>query len=106
MNPSSVESERKVRRETILGFGILPGLIGRNSIIEVNIVQTVASSANRGAAGMMFTVPALFIPGKTGFSAVLLVFSCIAGAVLGIAFIIPLRKQMIDYERVAYPHTG
>jgi putative OPT family oligopeptide transporter len=30
-------------------------------------------------------------------------FGCIAGAFLGIAFIIPLRKQMIDFERLTYP---
>ncbi len=52
---------------------------------------------------MMFTVPALFILGETDFNAVLLVFACMAGGVLGIAFIIPLRKQMIDFERLAYP---
>ncbi len=87
----------------ILGFGILRGMLRRNSIIEVNIVQTVASAVNGASAGMMFTVPALFILGETNFNAVLLVFSCIAGGVLGIAFIIPLRKQMIDYERLTYP---
>lgn len=87
----------------ILGFGILRGLMGRNSIVENNINQTIASSVNGASAGMMFTVPALFILGETDFSPVLLVFSCIAGGVLGIAFIIPLRKQMIDYERLTYP---
>jgi hypothetical protein len=30
-------------------------------------------------------------------------FGCIAGAFLGIAFIIPLRKHMIDFERLTYP---
>jgi putative OPT family oligopeptide transporter len=87
----------------ILGFGILRGLMGRNSIIENNINQTVASAVNGASAGMMFTVPALFILGQTNFSAVLMVFSCIAGGILGIAFIIPLRKQMIDFERLTYP---
>lgn len=87
----------------ILGFGILRGLLGRNSIIEVNIVQTVASAVNGASAGMMFTVPALFILGQTDFNAVLLVFASIAGGILGIAFIIPLRKQMIDFERLTYP---
>lgn len=87
----------------ILGFGILRGVLGRSSIVENNINQTIASSVNGASAGMMFTVPALFILGQTDFNAVLLVFSCIAGGVLGIAFIIPLRKQMIDYERLTYP---
>jgi len=87
----------------ILGFGILRGLLRRSSIIENNINQTVASSVNGASAGMMFTVPALFILGRTDFNAVLMVFSCIAGGILGIAFIIPLRKQMIDFERLTYP---
>ena len=87
----------------ILGFGILRGLARRNSIIEVNITQTVASSVNAASSGMMFSVPALFILGHTDFNAWLLTFGCIAGAFLGIAFIIPLRKQMIDYERLTYP---
>jgi putative OPT family oligopeptide transporter len=87
----------------ILGFGILRGLARRNSIIEVNITQTVASSVNAASSGMMFSVPALFILGQTEFDPWLLTFGCIAGAFLGIAFIIPLRKQMIDYERLTYP---
>jgi uncharacterized oligopeptide transporter (OPT) family protein len=87
----------------ILGFGILRGIMRRSSIVENNINQTIASSVNGASAGMMFTVPALFILGETEFNAVLMVFSCIAGGILGIAFIIPLRKQMIDYERLAYP---
>lgn len=87
----------------ILGFGILRGIMRRNSIIENNINQTVASSVNGASAGMMFSVPALFILGYTDFNPYLLVLGCIAGGVLGIAFIIPLRKQMIDFERLAYP---
>ena len=87
----------------ILGFGILRGILRRSSIVENNINQTIASSVNGASAGMMFTVPALFILGETDFNAVLMVFACIAGGILGIAFIIPLRKQMIDYERLTYP---
>ena len=87
----------------ILGFGILRGLLRRNSIIENNVTQTVASAVNGASSGMMFSVPALFILNQTNFDPYLMVFGCIAGAFLGIAFIIPLRKQMIDYERLTYP---
>jgi len=87
----------------ILGFGVLRGILRRNSIIENNISQTVASSVNGASAGIMFSVPALFILGRTDFNPYLLTFGCIAGGVLGIAFIIPLRKQMIDFERLTYP---
>ncbi|UCH63695.1 MAG: OPT/YSL family transporter [Fidelibacterota bacterium] len=87
----------------ILGFGVLRGVMRRTSIIENNINQTIASAVNGASAGMMFSVPALFILGQTDFNPILMVFGCIAGGVLGIAFIIPLRKQMIDFERLAFP---
>jgi len=87
----------------ILGFGILRGVMRRNSIVENNINQTIASGVNGASAGMMFSVPALFILGETDFSYTLMVFGCIAGAILGIAFIIPLRKQFIDFERLTFP---
>ncbi len=88
----------------ILGFGILRGILRRKSIIENNIVQTIASGVNGASSGMMFSVPAIFILGYGDqFDPVILTFGCIAGAFLGIAFIIPLRKHMIDYERLTYP---
>ena len=88
----------------ILGFAILRGMLRRNSIIENNIVQTIASGVNGASSGMMFSVPAMFILGYgSDLNPVLLTFGAIAGAFLGIGFIIPLRKQMIDYERLTYP---
>jgi putative OPT family oligopeptide transporter len=87
----------------ILGFGILRGLLGRTSIIENNISQTIASAVNAASAGMMFTIPALFILNQTDFNPLLMVVACIAGSFLGVAFIIPLRKQMIDFERLTFP---
>jgi len=88
----------------ILGFGILRGVLRRKSIIENNIVQTVASGVNGASSGMMFSVPAIFILGYGDqFDPVIMTFGCIAGAFLGIAFIIPLRKHMIDFERLTFP---
>ncbi len=94
----------------ILGFGVLRGVMRRRSIIENNINQTLASGVNGASSGMMFSIPALFImarnnpeAGYTDFNMPLMVFACMAGGFLGIAFIIPLRKQMIDFDRLAYP---
>ena len=87
----------------ILGFGILRGLMRRRSIVENNINQSLASSVNAASAGMMFSLPAIFILGYTDFNWQLTLLGGITGGVLGIAFIIPLRKQMIDFERLAYP---
>lgn len=88
----------------ILGFGILRGMLRRKSIIENNIVQTIASGVNGASSGMMFSVPAIFILGYGDqFDPVIMTFGCIAGAFLGIAFIVPLRKHMIDFERLTFP---
>ncbi|HFE46145.1 MAG TPA: oligopeptide transporter OPT family protein [Nannocystis exedens] len=92
----------------ILGWGILRGILGRSSIVENNINQTIASAVNGASAGMMFSVPALFIldktfPGTADFSPLLMILACITGGILGLAFVIPLRKQMIDFNRLAYP---
>lgn len=87
----------------ILGFGILRGILNRKSIIENNINQTIASAVNGASSGMMFSVPALYILGYTNFNLFAMVVGCIVGAVLGVCFIIPLRKQMIDYNRLAFP---
>ena len=88
----------------ILGFGILRGILRRRSIVENNVTQTVASAVNGASSGMMFSVPAIFILGYGfEFNPYVLTFGAIAGAFLGIAFIIPLRKQMIDFERLTYP---
>jgi len=99
----------------ILGWGILRGILRRTSIIENNINQTIASAVNGASAGMMFSIPALFIlstperdptgefASLTQFNVPLMVLACITGGVLGLAFIIPLRKQMIDFDRLAYP---
>lgn len=87
----------------ILGFGILRGILRRTSIVENNINQTIASAINSASGGMMFSIPALFILNRTDFSPLLMTIACISGGVLGIAFVIPLRKQMIDYSRLAYP---
>jgi uncharacterized oligopeptide transporter (OPT) family protein len=75
--------------------------LGRKCIIENNIVQTIASGVNGASSGMLFSVPAIFILGYGDqFDPVIMTFGCIAGAFLGIAFIIPLRKHMIDFERL------
>ncbi len=94
----------------ILGWGILRGMMGRTSIVENNINQTIASAVNGASSGIMFSVPALFIlsrkPGLESvadFNIPLMVIACICGAFIGLAFVIPLRKQMIDFERLPYP---
>ena len=88
----------------VLGWGVLRGVLRKGSIVENNIAQTVASSVNTSNSGVIFTVPVLFLLGVE-FDWVWLAAACCAGAVLGVAFIIPTRKQMIDFDRLRFP-TG
>ena len=72
----------------ILGWGVLRGIMRRTSIVENNINQTVASAVNGASAGMMFSVPALFIlnaqtKGLTDFNPYLMVIACITGRRIG-----------------------
>ena len=91
----------------VLGFGVLRGLLRKGSILETNIGQTIASAVNTPNSGVIFTVPVLLLlgyqlsAGEADFW--LLTLACVAGAILGCAFIIPLRKQMIDIDRLRFP---
>ena len=87
----------------ILGWGVLRGLLRRGTIVENNIVQTIASSLNTTAGGVVFTVPVLFLLPDAGFQFWEVAAACVAGAVLGVGFVIPIRKQMIDIERLLFP---
>lgn len=94
----------------IMGFVLLRVFLGKGSIAENNINQTIASGINTTAGGIIFTLPALFLMGHLGQSwekdfpvLVSIVLSATAGSFLGVAMIIPIRKQMIDFERLRFP---
>ena len=94
----------------ILGWGILRGVLRRTSIVENNINQTIASAVNGASSGIMFSVPALLILAQQerfaelgNINQPLLILAAITGCVVGLSFVIPLRKQMIDFDRLAYP---
>jgi putative OPT family oligopeptide transporter len=86
----------------ILGWGVLRTVVKHGTIVENNINQTIASAINNGHSGVIFTIPVLFLR-DIGFNPLLILAACIAGAILGVAFIIPVRKQMIDFERLRFP---
>lgn len=87
----------------ILGWGVLRGLLRRGTIIENNIVQTIASGLNTTAGGVVFTVPVLFLLPDVEFDFWQVALACVTGAILGVGFVIPLRKQMIEIERLLFP---
>ncbi|MFG0245891.1 MAG: OPT/YSL family transporter [Phycisphaerales bacterium JB052] len=91
----------------VIGFGLLRGVLRKGTILETNIVQTIASAVNTPNSGVIFTVPVLLLLGFQlsvgGIDFWLITLACVCGAVLGGAFIIPLRKQMLDIERLRFP---
>src|SRR5690606_6999274 len=58
---------------------------------------------NNTSAGGIFTFPALFLMDGVSFSPWAIGLATVAGAFLGTLFIIPLRKQMVDLERLRFP---
>ncbi len=79
-------------------------IIGKNSILENNMVQTVGSAGESLAAGVIFTFPALIIWGMKPELIKIFVFSLLGGW-LGVLFMIPLRNLLISKQhgRLPYP---
>ena len=77
---------------------------GRASILENNIVQTTGNSGQSIASGVIFTLPALIFLGfDLEYSRIFLL--ALLGGLLGVLFMIPLRRQLIveEHGRLAYP---
>ena len=74
-----------------------------SSILENNIVQTVASAAGTLSA-IIFVLPGLVIVGWwTGFPFWESFFICLSGGVLGVLFTIPLRRALVTNSDLPYP---
>lgn len=89
----------------IVSMGILRGILGKGTILENNIVQTMASAGESVAAGIIFTVPALVIAGVwQDFPFWKVTMIGLLGGVLGVLFMIPLRKTLIvEDKELIYP---
>lgn len=87
----------------ILGYALLRGVLRKGTMVENNINQTIASGINTAGSGVVFTVPALYLIDPNLVHFLPLSIAGIAGAVLGVVVIIPLRKQMIEMDRLRFP---
>jgi putative OPT family oligopeptide transporter len=89
---------------TVAAFKILQAAGRKGSILEANISQTTGSASSSVASGVIFTLPALFL---WGLDPTLLQMTLLAlsGGMLGVLFMIPLRKLLIEreHERLPYP---
>jgi putative OPT family oligopeptide transporter len=81
--------------------------LGKSTILENNIVQTIGSAGESVAAGVVFTVPALlFLSEGTDYFHYATIFVLAAvGGTLGVLFMIPLRRALIvkEHGKLKYP---
>jgi putative OPT family oligopeptide transporter len=81
--------------------------LGKSTILENNIVQTIGSAGESVAAGVVFTLPALiFLSGGESFFKYWTIFVLAAvGGTLGVLFMIPLRRALIvkEHGNLRYP---
>ncbi|MCS4535587.1 OPT family oligopeptide transporter [Corynebacterium sp. HS2168-gen11] len=74
-----------------------------HSVVENNIVQTIASAAGTLSA-IIFVLPGLVMIGFwTGFPYWTTVAVCAIGGVLGVMYSIPLRRAMVTGSDLPYP---
>src|SRR5690349_1287921 len=78
--------------------------LGHSTILENNIVQTTGSAADSVSAGVVFTIPAVLLMGyDLDISRVTIL--AIAGGLMGVLMMIPLRRALIvkEHGRLPYP---
>jgi putative OPT family oligopeptide transporter len=89
---------------TVAVFRALSSVGVKGTILETNISQTTGSASSSLASGVIFTLPALFM---WGMPPELLQMTLLAmcGGLLGILFMIPLRRFLIvrEHGKLPYP---
>jgi putative OPT family oligopeptide transporter len=75
-----------------------------STILENNIVQTAGSAGESIAAGVVFTMPALIFLGFN-LEVSRIFWIALAGGILGVLFMIPLRRTLIvkEHQNLLYP---
>ncbi|MGM0576034.1 MAG: OPT family oligopeptide transporter [Myxococcota bacterium] len=90
----------------VLGFAVFAVLGKQLSVLETNITQTAGSAAGgmASAAGLVAAIPAM---NMLGFDIPWtdLLFWSIGIAYLGVFFAVPLRRQVVEVDRLRFP-TG
>ena len=93
----------------VISMGVLRFVLRRDSILENNMVQTIGSAGESLVAGAVFTMPALYLWAQEGVCIppgfVELTLISLAGGILGVLLMVPLRKPLIvDQDAVlVYP---
>jgi len=75
----------------------------RSSILEANLSQTVGSASSSVASGVIFTLPALFL-WELDPTLLQMTLLAMCGGLLGVLFMIPLRRFLIAGEHGNLPY--
>lgn len=92
----------------VISMGIIRVILRRSSVLENNMVQTIGSAGESVAAGSIFTIPALFMwaseweQSPPSLLEIFLIALC--GGMLGVLFMIPLRRALIVKEKESLPY--
>ena len=94
----------------VISMGVLRFVLRRDSILENNMVQTIGSAGESLAAGAIFTLPALYLwaeerPAEfTAPELLSVTLIALAGGVLGVLLMVPLRRPLIVEDKtLKYP---
>ncbi|MEJ8554712.1 OPT family oligopeptide transporter [Tepidibacter sp. Z1-5] len=92
----------------VISMGLIRGVLKKESILENNMVQTIGSAGESLAAGAIFTLPALYIwleEWDMGTPSLLTITTiALCGGILGVLFMVPLRKALIVKEHGVLPY--
>jgi putative OPT family oligopeptide transporter len=88
----------------IIAIAVGRGFKRRATILENNMAQTIGSSGEGLAAGVIFTVPALIVLGFMPELSKIFALS-VVGGLLGILLMIPLRRQLLirEHGKLSFP---
>jgi putative OPT family oligopeptide transporter len=80
--------------------------IFKGTILEENLARTTGAVGEALAAGAIFTIPAFVMTGVwSSFSYVKATVLMLVGGVLGVLFVIILRKTLIEDKTLPYPES-
>ncbi len=92
----------------VISMAVIRILLKRDSILENNMVQTIGSAGESVAGGCIFTLPAMFMWaqewGTEAPSIMEIAVIAFIGGVLGVLFMVPLRKALIVKEHGILPY--
>jgi len=89
---------------TVVVFRLLSTVGVKQNILEANMSQTIGSASSSVASGVLFTLPALFMWGMSPAWRQITLLA-MAGGLLGVLAMIPLRRYLIvrEHGKLPYP---